>query len=402
MYVRKKKLSPFISGAKCQGFGSVEDIFPSKPPPAEEIPPDPDCFGKDLVDAETGEPIELLKVRWNVKEGRLNLDTATILAMGTGRLDIKSRATERGSPSRIETPQSPGVQSPSPRQLSTAGSVPEMFLFSSPSKLRQTSWDGLLITGEEGSRPGTALSTVSSANQRTSAPASPMSRSSVPATASTTGTGTRSPRPLHMSFADFGFDPSLPHAHRRHPLISQFLKSGPAKAMHHVHWDARTNSVRTTDEEGNPIDLAEDDVEFSSDEDAGDGEGGAEGDEFASPERLRAGSRTSGMDSANSSVSSHTDAQGKGGDRRGRRGRGAGSSVGGGGASVGGSTHMSSVGSGSKVSKTSKTSKRSGGVTLDGNRDTTLGLVDDAVGMLTSCLWLAVVLVPLVSASFGL
>jgi hypothetical protein len=93
------------------------------------------------------------------------------------------------------------------------------------------------------------------------------------------------------------------------------------------------------------------------------------------------------MDSANSSVSSHTDAQAqsKGAGRRGRRGR-AGSSVGGG-VSVGGSTHMSSVGSGSKVSKTSKTSKRSGGVTLDGNRDTTLGLVDDAIGK-PVCLYL--------------
>ena len=42
---------------------------------------------------------------------------------------------------------------------------------------------------------------------------------------------------------------------------------------------------------------------------------------------------------------------------------------------------MSRVGSGSKVSKTSK---RSGGVTLDGNRDTTLGLVDDAIGTYTT------------------
>jgi hypothetical protein len=45
---------------------------------------------RDILDAETGEKLSPTLARWSAQEGRLNLDSHTIIAMGTGKLDISS------------------------------------------------------------------------------------------------------------------------------------------------------------------------------------------------------------------------------------------------------------------------------------------------------------------------
>jgi hypothetical protein len=44
-----------------------------------------------LVDAESGESLEITKARWSTTEGRLSLSAQTILDMGTGKLEIRNR-----------------------------------------------------------------------------------------------------------------------------------------------------------------------------------------------------------------------------------------------------------------------------------------------------------------------
>jgi len=46
----------------------------------------------DIVDAESGENLSLTFARWNCREGRVNMDSKSIIATGTGKLDISSKA----------------------------------------------------------------------------------------------------------------------------------------------------------------------------------------------------------------------------------------------------------------------------------------------------------------------
>ena len=108
MYSRKKKLYPFLPTSVNQGFGDVADLFPEK-----EEPKMPeltlDSFKDSMVDAETGEAIVLSKAGWNVREGRLNLNTKTILEMGTGRLDIKNKVNNARNPDNSIATLTPSV-----------------------------------------------------------------------------------------------------------------------------------------------------------------------------------------------------------------------------------------------------------------------------------------------------
>jgi len=49
-----------------------------------------------VFDAETGKPIKLTKSIWTGREGRLDIDGKTVLAMGTGMLDILSKDRSPG------------------------------------------------------------------------------------------------------------------------------------------------------------------------------------------------------------------------------------------------------------------------------------------------------------------
>jgi hypothetical protein len=394
MYVRKKKVSPFISGARCQGFGKVEDIFPVKPPSQAEPYRLVTGFGENLIDAETGKQISVTKASWNAQEGRIDLDTSTILAMGTGRLDIKARVHQLTDgdvdPAHTSKPGTPNLEPLSPifelprSGLHSRASNPEIstskpstarlsrqptaepphFLFSSAPNARQASWNGTLITesravtAEPMSQTWTPLGTV---------PSTPNGSAVHNFGRSPNRVRISSPQqdctsPLSLFSGAVITDNSSPTTHKRHPLISEFLKSGPRTPMMHVNWDPLSNTVVNVDEDGNPIEVAEEGVEYSSDDcsDAGEGNGvyysatsSVTSNASSSQPGSKLGSLSGFINSANNSVA------------RSRRSRKRGGSV---------STHHSSA-SNSAASKRSGRSRRP-----DPNRDTTLGIVDESIG----------------------
>jgi hypothetical protein len=394
MYVRKKKVSPFISGARCQGFGKAEDIFPVKPPPQVEPYRLVTGFGENLIDAETGKPISVTKASWNAQEGRIDLDTSTILAMGTGRLDIKARVHQLTDgdvdPAHTSKPCTPNLEplypifelprsglhsrasnpeistsKPSTARLSRQPTAePPHFLFSSAPNARQASWNGTLITesravtAEPMSQTWTPLGTVPSTPNGTAVNIFGRSpnrvRISSPQQDCTS--------PLSLFSGAVIADNSSPTTHKRHPLISEFLKSGPRTPMMHINWDPLSNTVVNVDEDGNPIEVAEEGVEYSSDDcsDAGEGNGvyysatsSVTSNASSSQPGSKLGSLSGFINSANNSVA------------RSRRSRKRGGSV---------STHHSSA-SNSAASKRSGRSRKP-----DPNRDTTLGIVDESIG----------------------
>jgi hypothetical protein len=130
----------------------------------------------------------------------------------------------------------------------------------------------------------------------------------------------------------------------------------------HVNWDPLSNTVVNVDEDGNPIEVAEEGVEYSSDDcsDAGEGNGvyySATSSVTSNASSSQAGSKLGSLsgfiNSANNSVA------------RSRRSRKRGGSV---------TTHHSSA-SNSAASKRSGRSRKP-----DPNRDTTLGIVDESIG----------------------
>lgn len=56
---------------------------------------------RDLVDAETNQPIKTTLANWNSKEGRVNCDAEGMINQGTGKLDITYRKLETQSRSPI-------------------------------------------------------------------------------------------------------------------------------------------------------------------------------------------------------------------------------------------------------------------------------------------------------------
>lgn len=82
---------PFKPNSFTYAFDDCDKLFPKIPPPETPKPVEVDTYFDELVDAETGEPIKLSNARWNAVEGRLNLDAKTILAMGTGKLNISNK-----------------------------------------------------------------------------------------------------------------------------------------------------------------------------------------------------------------------------------------------------------------------------------------------------------------------
>ena len=105
---------PFKPNSFTYQFDDCDKLFPKLPSPEKPKPVEVDTYFDELIDAETGQPIKLYNARWNAVEGRLNLDSKTILAMGTGMLNISNKAHEdklppiapsSSSPKRQQTPQ---------------------------------------------------------------------------------------------------------------------------------------------------------------------------------------------------------------------------------------------------------------------------------------------------------
>lgn len=96
MYTRKEKQKPFRPSASYKALLQPVPRFVKQ----EQIDPEDDYRVKaaklkkrdftNMVDAETGEPLNYTNATWSAKEGRLSLTAKTIIDMGTGRLDISN------------------------------------------------------------------------------------------------------------------------------------------------------------------------------------------------------------------------------------------------------------------------------------------------------------------------
>lgn len=149
--------------------------------------------------------------------------------------------------------------------------------------------------------------------------------------------------------------------------------------MHHIHWDARSNAVLTVDKDGEPLDLAEEGVDFSDSEggasqEGADGSGQGQQQQQQGEGRLvRSNSVVSGLASvsSSSSVGSLSRSVGGGGrikakDRSNKRGSE--HSVG---RKENGGSSNNSVASSSHHSAASSTTHRG---------DTTIGQVNPSIG----------------------
>ena len=361
MYARRKKQSPFVCGAKSNGFAKIEDIFPTKSDNKDDEQLNLNGFEDSMIDAETGQPIKMSKARWNVKEGRLNLDTATILAMGTGRLDIRNRVhyeeTLTSTPAVNSSKHLILESSPISRvPYTTHQAHSKLTPLNSASNIRQHTWDGMFSTI---SRASTAQSVNVDLKQDSSQPITPMNFNAA----------IGSPlSPLSLASPDQHFC-RAPQGHKRHPLITKFLKSGPLKPIHHIHWDARSNEVLAQDEEGNPIDMAEEGVDYGSDEEDNESLALVEGSPAALFSQSLTNINVSTLPSGSSSVhSSYSGLSASTGSKAPQLKREKAKHTAGG---------TSSVNSAASVA-----TKKTGGssTSLEPADDPTVGLVDDAIG----------------------
>lgn len=96
MYARREKQKPFRPSAS---FRALETNL-LKFEKTEPVDSDDDLRIKsrlvkqdfpNMIDAETGEPLQYTKAKWTPQEGRLSMNARTIIDMGTGKLDLKNR-----------------------------------------------------------------------------------------------------------------------------------------------------------------------------------------------------------------------------------------------------------------------------------------------------------------------
>lgn len=331
LYQRKKKIPTFKICARSIGFASVEDLFNSHPhtpnhcaersrhswlsrtvsagdvssdqaPQSQPGHPSAERIFDSIIDAETGEILEFSKAKWNVGEGRVNLSTSNILAMGTGKLDIKARAAEQ---KRIHEQQLMRQEGGHLQQLddnrasnamsSSSGSKVQSVPVTPLSKLSKLGSSAFLSnrklavspTLRESKKEGVSLPrqaqrvpisefTNEMANDEANGEIEPNRergsgsvRISVERTSSSP---TTSLRPLNItespsrsaksdrSKSMYDRHPQAQNTSWRHPLITEYLMKGPLNPMHHIHWNPRTNSVLNVDEDGNAIDFRDPDM----------------------------------------------------------------------------------------------------------------------------------------------
>ena len=269
--MRRKKLEPFRPSSKSHNMASAEELFPPKTVEKKEVEQNLDAFADGMKDAETGEPIVLSKSGWNVKEGRLNLNTQTILAMGTGRLDIKNR---------VKLDEAPNTQKLPTRTLYTGGKLspiysgehtPQSYRPSDPafhSKLVHMRAGNILNDDSHNDASGfnspvtSALSSTNISRRNSYQPDTNLNAALLARALQSI------PQTPHTALTE-----EIPTGHRRHPLLTQYLKEGPLNAMYHRYWDPRSNTVVAEDEHGQPLEVAEEGVDDSGDEaDEGDRE----------------------------------------------------------------------------------------------------------------------------------
>jgi len=267
MYVRRKKLEPFRPSSKSHNLASAADLFPLKVVEKKEEEQNLDAFKDGMKDAETGEPIVLSKSGWNMKEGRLNLNTQTILAMGTGRLDIRSRVREK---------EAVQMQKLTTRSLYMGKLSP---IYSGEHTPQSTGPEDLPLHSKAAIRAGNVLNEYSynDASGFNSPIASALSSTNVSRRNSYQPDANLNAALLARALHSIPQTPhtalsqQIPVGHRRHPLLTQYLKEGPLNPMYHRYWDPRSNTVMAEDEDGQPLGVAEEGVDDSGDE-TGEGE----------------------------------------------------------------------------------------------------------------------------------
>lgn len=146
-----------------------------------------------FVDAETGEPLKFSLARWNNREGRVNLDGRTIIEMGTGRLDISRRVQANPSTSSIASYNSSTIScidSPnkSPDNCNYVSFATDSITINSPESVGNRIHNHSISCGTYAQSDSGTVQT-------------------------------------------------------RHPLLTQYLKTGPINIKHNKYWNPRTNTV---------------------------------------------------------------------------------------------------------------------------------------------------------------
>ena len=262
LYKFKNKIKPFLPPSSTHEY---EDVF-EKPRtrPNNSLKKSERLVGKNIVDAETGEPIGLSKATWNVREGRLDLKTNVIIAMGTGRLDISQRCSPTKSLTSTVATDAEQVTELPPDTTSPVISSP--------------------YRPERGLRSGQKLGRELSSRQHSSQVLSTSGRFALEQHKREKFDGNDSSRNSGSSTSTSVVSSvvveteQVPVAPTRHPLITQYLRQGPLNPRCHTHWDRRTDSVLVQSEAQRRA-LADEDVELSDDGEGGgdEGDGGDDG-----------------------------------------------------------------------------------------------------------------------------
>ena len=164
---------------------------------SDDLPLLPPLRFEDMRDAETNEPLQPTNAVWSAAEGRINMDRATILSRGTGKLDIPAADPSNKLPSMMADDTPDHVR---------AGSI-------APSQV------GSMRAGAKGRhasmrRGGDVYAEV------------------VAAAAEAAAVAAAAPPPLSIT--------TSPHLH---DLVARFMREGPLQLIHHKFYDPHTNTL---------------------------------------------------------------------------------------------------------------------------------------------------------------
>ncbi len=168
-----------------------------------------------LIDAETGESLTVTKARWTTTEGRLSLNAKTIIDMGTGKLDVRSRVHEQI------------------RAMSPPKSV-----HSSLTATKDGASSGKLMHS-----PLRSAGSLVSLHVDMHRPVSIVTTTAESLITLNNGLEKRQTPDVNEINAILSFSSSSSRNCQPHPLVAEFLEKGPLTPIMHNLWDPRTNTV---------------------------------------------------------------------------------------------------------------------------------------------------------------
>jgi hypothetical protein len=187
-------------------------------------------------DKETGEILELTRSQWSSKEGRLNLDYDTIVKMGTGRLDIAQRLKDQQE-----------------REDERLRQIAEKV-----ANAMSAAKEGRSKSKRKGRRNSASFTSSFGSTQSEDVTATPVG-SPKPSMSISFSTSSLPPI-MDASTAEAATSGHNNASVQRHPLVTQFLKEGPIRRMHHRFWNARLDDVVIP--EGQEEDVPEEGVDY--------------------------------------------------------------------------------------------------------------------------------------------